>query len=180
MAGGAIAGGVSSSIMGLAATGIQVLQALNWMLMAVLAFSAVLLLWRGQTVGGLVQERIQLPPALQRKLNPGQRVNAAASLKAGLLWLFMPCGVLWAGFMLAYIAASPAQGALIMAVFALTSGAGLQLASSLRQSLTSRVGEVCMLRASGAIILLGLGIVLGRQAGLVLTPVWLQGVGLCL
>lgn len=178
--GGAVAGGVSSSLLGLASSGIQVFQAVNWMLMVVLAFSAVLLLWRGQSLGVLVQEKIHLPPALQRKLAPLQQPSPAASLKAGLLWLLMPCGVLWAGFMLAYLSGSPVQGALIMAVFATTSGAGLQLVSSLRQSLSSRVGDALVLRASGAIILLGLAIMLGRQVGLISNPLWLQGIGLCL
>ena len=89
-------------------------------------------------------------------------------------------GVLWAGFMLAYIAGSPLQGALIMAVFALTSGAGLQLVSSLRQALSGRVGDALMLRASGLIILLGLGVMLGRQAGFISSPVWMESMGFCL
>ena len=50
-AGGALAGGISSGVLGMASNGIQVFQALNWMLMSVLAFSAVLLLWRGQSLG---------------------------------------------------------------------------------------------------------------------------------
>jgi sulfite exporter TauE/SafE len=179
-AGGALAGGISSGVLGMASNGIQVFQALNWMLMSVLAFSAVLLLWRGQSLGVLVQERIQLPPALQRKLGAVQQVSPVASFKAGLLWLLMPCGVLWAGFMLAYIAGSPLQGALIMAVFALTSGAGLQLVSSLRQALSGRVGDALMLRASGLIILLGLGVMLGRQAGFISSPVWMESMGFCL
>ncbi|MFN7507483.1 MAG: hypothetical protein ACK5Q1_18195, partial [Limnobacter sp.] len=83
-------------------------------------------------------------------------------------------------FMLAYLSGSPVQGAIIMAVFAITSGAGLQLVSSLRQSLSGRLGDVQVLRASGAIILLGLAIMLGRQAGVLSTPAWLQGIGLCL
>jgi len=180
VAGGVLAGSVSSSLLGLASSGVQVFQAVNWMLMAVLAFSAVLLLMRGQSLGALVQQKIHLPPALERKLAPLQQPGPAASLKAGLLWLFMPCGVLWAGFMLAYLSGSPVQGAIIMAVFAITSGAGLQLVSSLRQSLSGRLGDVQVLRASGAIILLGLAIMLGRQAGVLSTPAWLQGIGLCL
>ena len=179
-AGGAIAGGVSSSVLGLAANGARVFQALNWMLMVVLFFSAVLLLWRGQPLGALVQQRIQLSPALQRRIGGAQKASAVSSLKAGLLWLFMPCGVLWAGLMLAYLAGSPLQGALVMAVFALTSGTGLQLFSRLRQTLATRAGESLMMRSSGAVILLGIGLMVGRQAGWVPTPVWLQGLGLCL
>jgi len=178
--GGALAGGMSAGVLGLAASGARVFAALNWMLMVVLFFSAVLLLWRGQPLGALVQQRIQLSPALQRRIGVAQKVSAARSLKAGLLWLFMPCGVLWAGLMLAYLAGSPLQGALVMAVFALTSGTGLQLFSRLRQTLATRVGDSLMMRSSGAVILLGMGLMVGRQAGWVPTPVWLQGLGFCL
>jgi sulfite exporter TauE/SafE len=178
--GGAVAGGVSASVLGLAANGARIFQAMNWMLMVVLFFSAVLLLWRGQPLGALVQQRIQLSPALQRRIGVAQKVSAASSLQAGLLWLFMPCGVLWAGLMLAYLAGSAFQGALVMAVFALTSGTGLQLFSRLRQTLAARVGDKLMMRSSGAVILLGIGLMVGRQAGWVPAPVWLQGLGFCL
>lgn len=178
--GGALAGGFSSNLLSFASTGAQVFQALNWMMMAVLVFSSVLLLWRGQTVGMLVQERVVLPPALQQRLGPIQNPGFAHALKAGLLWLFMPCGVLWAGLVLAYLGGSVFQGAVLMAVFAAASGAGLQLVSSLRQALSSHVGERFMLRASGAIVLFGIAIMLGRQVGLVPTPAWLGGIGLCL
>lgn len=178
--GGALAGGMSAGVLGLAASGARVFAALNWMLMVVLFFSAVLLLWRGQPLGALVQQRIQLSPALQRRIGVAQKVSTSRSLKAGLLWLFMPCGVLWAGIMLAYLAGSPLQGALVMAVFALTSGTGLQLFSRLRQTLATRVGDSLMMRSSGAVILLGMGLMVGRQAGWVPTPVWLQGLGFCL
>lgn len=177
--GGALAGGVSASMLGFASSGIQVFKALNWMMMVVLVFSAVLLLFRGQTVGALVQECVQLPAALQRKLGQAQHANPLISLKAGLLWLLMPCGVLWAGLMLAYVSGSVVQGALIMAVFAISSGAGLQLVSSLRQSLSVRVGDALMLRLSGAMVLLGLGTMLARQAGYISSPGWMQGIGLC-
>lgn len=178
--GGAIAGGISASVLGFASSGARVFEALNWMLMTVLFFSAVLLLWRGQSLGALVQQRIQLSPALQRRIGAVQKTSAASSLQAGLLWLFMPCGVLWAGLMLAYLAGSSFQGALVMAVFALTSGTGLQLFSRLRQTLATRVGDKLMMRSSGAVILLGIGLMVGRQAGWVPAPVWLQGLGFCL
>lgn len=180
VAGGALAGGSSSGVLSLASGGLQVFQAMNWMLMALLAFSAILLLCRGQSLGVLVQQRIHLPPSLERKLESVQRISPTASFKAGLLWLLMPCGVLWAGFMLAYISGSPIQGALIMAVFSVTSGAGLQFVSSLRASLAGRMSDTLMLRASGAVVLLGLGMMLGRQVGLISSPVWMEGIGLCL
>lgn len=178
--GGAVAGGISASVLGLASSGARVFAALNWMLMVVLFFSAVLLLWRGQPLGAMAQQRIQLSPALQRRIGVAHKASAASSLQAGLLWLFMPCGVLWAGLMLAYLAGSSFQGALVMAVFALTSGTGLQLFSRLRQTLAARVGDKLMMRSSGAVILLGIGLMVGRQAGWIPTPVWLHGLGFCL
>ncbi|HEX4855315.1 MAG TPA: sulfite exporter TauE/SafE family protein [Limnobacter sp.] len=179
-AGGVLAGGVSAGVVNMAASGLGLFKALNWMLMAVLLFSALLLLWRGQTLGTLVQERIQLSPALQRKLGGVQRPSAASALKAGLLWLLMPCGVLWAGLMLAYLSGSAFQGGLIMAVFAATSAAGLQLVSSLRKVMLNRAGEALVLRTSGGLLLLGLVLMAGRQAGLLPAPAWLQSLGLCL
>lgn len=178
--GGILAGGLSASVLGLAVSGARVFAALNWMLMGVLFFSAILLLWRGQPLGALVQQRIQLSPALQHRLGRVQKASAGGSLMAGLLWLLMPCGVLWAGFVLAYLSGSPLQGGLVMAVFALTSGTGLQLFSRLRQTLATRVGDRLMMRSSGAVILLGIGLMVGRQAGWVPTPVFLQGLGFCL
>jgi uncharacterized protein len=178
--GGAAAGGASASMIALAVRGLGVFRALHWMLMAILVFSALLLILRGQTLGALVQERIRLPVALQRKLGTVQQPTASSSLKAGLLWLLMPCGVLWAALMLAYLAASPLQGGLIMGIFACVSGLGLQLVNSLRRLIGQRGGDAVLMRASGGVLLLGLVLIAARQVDIVSTPLWLQSLGFCL
>ncbi|HEX4878782.1 MAG TPA: sulfite exporter TauE/SafE family protein [Limnobacter sp.] len=178
--GGALAGGVSSGVLGLARLGASLFQALHWMLMAVLFFSAMLLVWRGQSLGMLLQERIHLPPALARKLNQPPRTTPRQAFKAGLLWLLMPCGVLWAAWMLAYLSGSAVQGALVMAVFAGVGGAGLQMVTTLRQALGTQAGEAMLMRASGGLILVGLALMLARQVGWVASPMWMQSLGLCL
>lgn len=179
-AGGVLAGGASAGMIHLAVKGLALFQALNWMLMAVLVFSACLLLWRGQTLRTLVQEQVHLPPALRRKLGNMPQASGLHSLKAGLLWLLMPCGVLWAALMLAYLGSSAWQGAVLMAVFAVTSGVGLHLFASLRRRLAHHAGESVMLRTSGGLLLMGVALMAGRQAGLISSPVWLQSAGFCL
>jgi sulfite exporter TauE/SafE len=49
---------------------------------------------------------------------------------AGVLWAALPCGLLYSALMLAALADTPLHGAAVMAVFALASGAGLQLGVS--------------------------------------------------
>ena len=46
---------------------------------------------------------------------------------AGALWSLLPCGLLYAALMLAALADTPLDGAGVMALFALSSGAALQL-----------------------------------------------------
>jgi sulfite exporter TauE/SafE len=49
---------------------------------------------------------------------------------AGALWALLPCGLLYAALMLAALADTPLDGAGVMALFALSSGAALQLGAS--------------------------------------------------
>lgn len=50
---------------------------------------------------------------------------------AGALWALLPCGLLYSALMLAALADTPAQGAAVMATFAVASGAGLHFGSTL-------------------------------------------------
>lgn len=43
----------------------------------------------------------------------------------GVLWTFMPCGLLWSALLVASLTGGPLQGALAMSLFALGSGVGL-------------------------------------------------------
>jgi len=49
---------------------------------------------------------------------------------AGAMWSLLPCGLLYAALMLAALADTPLDGAGVMALFALSSGAALQLGAS--------------------------------------------------
>jgi sulfite exporter TauE/SafE len=59
---------------------------------------------------------------------------------AGALWALLPCGLLYAALMLAALADSAGGGAAVMAVFALTSGAVLQIGVTLGRRLGTRSG----------------------------------------
>ncbi|MCW5657782.1 MAG: sulfite exporter TauE/SafE family protein [Burkholderiaceae bacterium] len=59
---------------------------------------------------------------------------------AGVLWALLPCGLLYAALMLAALADSAVGGAAVMAVFALASGAVLQVGAILGQRLGTRSG----------------------------------------
>lgn len=89
------------------------------------------LLWQGRQPGWL--DRLgreghrqagaaapsSVPSGWQRMVGPGR---AAA---AGTLWFAWPCGLLQSALMVAALANSPAQGALVMAVFAMASSLAL-------------------------------------------------------
>ena len=59
---------------------------------------------------------------------------------AGALWALLPCGLLYAALMLAALADTALEGAAVMAVFALASGAVLQFGASLGRRLGTRSG----------------------------------------
>lgn len=66
--------------------------------------------------------------------------STAGVLATGALWVSMPCGLLYSALMLAGLANGPAQGAGVMALFAVGSGASLVLAPWLWQRLRSGAG----------------------------------------
>lgn len=89
------------------------------------AASCVMLLALGLYLAGLFArfaavERMgqglwrRVQPLLARVL-PIRSVGSA--LAAGVLWGFLPCGLVYSGVVLALASASPAQGALVMAAF---------------------------------------------------------------
>lgn len=59
---------------------------------------------------------------------------------AGLLWVFMPCGLLWSALLVASLTASPWEGALAMGLFATASSIGLVLMPVLMARLGSAQG----------------------------------------
>ena len=77
-------------------------------------------LW-AQTMGRYTWQRIQ---AIATRLGP---TRTSIPLISGLFWGFLPCGLLYSALVVAALSAQPWQGALVMATFALTSGAVLAL-----------------------------------------------------
>ncbi|WP_395137509.1 sulfite exporter TauE/SafE family protein [Schlegelella aquatica] len=59
---------------------------------------------------------------------------------AGLLWVLLPCGLLYSALMVAALAPGAGQGALVMAAFAFGSALGLQVGPMLWQRFGARAG----------------------------------------
>jgi uncharacterized protein len=78
-----------------------------------------------------------------------------APLAAGLLWTFLPCGLLYSALMVAALGATAWEGALAMAVFALGSAIGLQLMPLVWQRLKglgAAVQGAWAVRSAGAVL----------------------------
>lgn len=102
-------------------TGLQLMLLLLglWMLLRG-RLPEALQVWLENTGGARVAGQAGADQAVRMRL-PGE-VKAAG---LGLLWPVLPCGLLHAALLLAGIASSAAEGAAVMAVFALTSTVGL-------------------------------------------------------
>jgi len=148
----AAAGAVAAaSVSSLAATGtaVAVLRPI-WTLVHVAALALGLwLLWRGRQpawMAALGHARpapvTAVPPGAWRVL--AGPVRGAA---AGLGWVAMPCGLLQSALLVAALANTAAQGALVMAGFAAASGLGLALGPALWWRLAALTG-----RPGGALI----------------------------
>ncbi|MDI9332137.1 MAG: sulfite exporter TauE/SafE family protein [Alphaproteobacteria bacterium] len=122
------------------------------------AFALVMglwLIWRAelpiwaQALGRFTWQRIQV---WARRLGSARVV---APLLTGVLWALLPCGLLYSALVVAALAAHPAQGAGVMAVFALSSGAVLTLGPwvLLRWGYHIRVPNVGMRLAGSALSL---------------------------
>lgn len=153
IAGYAAAGaGVSAVFGGLALLGSQV-QALRpfWMLLqaAILGWGLVLMLAGRQPLWAA-----RLGLAATRRLQPWA-ASPPRRLLLGAAWALMPCGLLYSALMLAALASNPAEGAGVMALFALGSAPGLLAAPWLWQRLRHRLdGLRCELgsRIAGALL----------------------------
>jgi uncharacterized protein len=142
----AAAGAVAASVLGATrwlADGAQWLRPLWALLQAGVLVAGLWLLWQGRLplgwdrftrpVSNIGDDRaasgtVALPW-------PKRTRAAAAGLGVGLLWVAIPCGVLHAAVAVAALASTPAEGAGVMAAFALTSSlalvAGPQLAAGI-------------------------------------------------
>ncbi len=105
---------------------------------------------------------------LWAKVGPYVRHNSGLFI-AGVLWVFMPCGLLWSALLVASLTASPWEGALAMFAFATASSIGLLLVPGLMARLRAvqRPGRDWGTRLAGAVLvftaLAALGMDLGRQ-----------------
>lgn len=93
---------------------------------------------------------------LWMRLQPVQR-RSGGVFTVGMLWAFMPCGLLYSALLVASLSGGPVQGALAMALFALASGVPLAAAPALLQRLR-RLGDGVRkdfgTRASGLVLAL--------------------------
>jgi sulfite exporter TauE/SafE len=93
------------------------------------------------------------------------RVRPAVSARggvfaAGVLWAFLPCGLLYSALLVASLSGGPLQGALAMALFAIGSGVSLSLAPPLLARLQqsgNRWRQDWGTRAAGALLVLAAG-----------------------
>jgi sulfite exporter TauE/SafE len=105
---------------------------------------------------------------LWAQVSPYARHHGSLFL-AGLLWVFMPCGLMWSALLVASLTASPWEGALAMLLFATASSIGLVLMPVLMAGLRSAQGpgKDWGTRLAGAVLvfaaLAALGMDLGRQ-----------------
>jgi len=140
MAGYAAGGAVAAGAMQGLAVGSAHLPALHplWLLLhaIVLAWGLVLAAAGRQPVWALRAGRAIAHST--RSLKP----STAGVFALGSLWVAMPCGLLYSALMLAALANGPAQGAFVMALFAVGSGLSLWLAPWLLLRLGWRVGAL--------------------------------------
>ena len=94
----------------------------------------LLLIWQAKQPVWLDQSAQNLWAKI-RKLN--LNMGKVAPVGVGVLWAFMPCGLLYSALMVAALTGNALEGALTMACFALGSGLSLGLAPGLLLKLKS-------------------------------------------
>jgi sulfite exporter TauE/SafE len=134
LAGRLLAYALAGALVGLAVQSLHwLVDATAWlkpiwtMVQVMLVGLGLWLLFNGDLPPSLLQwtERLGRPRASDVAL---PKVHLPGELKAvglGLLWPLLPCGLLHAALALAALASTPLEAAQVMAVFALTSSAGL-------------------------------------------------------
>jgi sulfite exporter TauE/SafE len=151
MAAGALVGFVGAALFGalLGAAGTVVLRVVAAALIATTGLQLLLgrpLLAVFERGGARVWR--QLAPLARGLLPPRDTSHALA---VGLLWGFLPCGLVYAQLAVAAASGSAWQGGVLMAAFGLGTSVGLSVVSALLQSLgLARVPR----RAAGALLLL--------------------------
>lgn len=113
----------AASVQGLGwmSTHVAALRPLWTLMHAAALLLGLALLWQGRQPAWM-QGAAQWVWAAVRRVVPTQGSAPAA---VGVLWALMPCGLLYSALMVAALAGTPWQGALVMAAFAAGSGAVL-------------------------------------------------------
>ncbi|WP_295540898.1 sulfite exporter TauE/SafE family protein [uncultured Thiohalocapsa sp.] len=153
---GALAGGVGAL---LAQSGV-----LHWGQRTLYGLAAVMMIalglylggwWRGLVVieraGGLLWRHLE---PLGRRLLPIRSVGRA--LAVGLVWAWLPCGLVYSVLILALGTGSPVQGALLMLAFGLGTLPNL-LGIGLLAGAAARYLEAIWLRRAAGLLVLGFG-----------------------
>ncbi|MEI7784211.1 MAG: sulfite exporter TauE/SafE family protein [Betaproteobacteria bacterium] len=83
----------------------------------------------------------------------GGLASAAAPLTLGLVWAFLPCGLLYAALLVAALSPGLWQGGLVMALFALGSSLSLWAGPWLWRRLSPQGGSRWAMRLAGALLL---------------------------
>lgn len=120
----------------------------------------LIMLLRGDQPGWMVGGAAVLWRWVTQRVRPLQASPSwTRSLLMGLIWVFWPCGLLYSALTLAALSASPWQGAITMACFALGGGVVLSAMPWVWQKLqSSRQGESAQrmrhwgIRAAGAVL----------------------------
>ena len=84
---------------------------------------------------------------------PGKPASAAAPLMLGVAWSLLPCGLLYSALLVAALSANPAQGAGVMALFAVGSGLSLMAGPWLWLRLRGPGSGQWAIRLAGAALL---------------------------
>lgn len=123
--------------------------------------------WLGQIGRQSSVATLAVPGAGRPVLSAPARVGML-----GLAWVAWPCGLLQSALLTAGLASGPAAGALVMASFAISSGAGLVLGPGLLLQALGTRGVAWAVRLSGLALIAASGWALGHGA-------WLQVAALC-
>lgn len=155
---------VSVDAIAWASTHLKLFKPFWFMLQFAVLLLGLALLRQGRQPAVLQQLALRVSRFMQRRTSLHAVLHWPAPLRAalsGMLWIFMPCGLLYAAVMVAVLADSPVQGAGVMIAFGLGSAVsmGLLLGSvwpRLRAWIESRgVGAEAL-----AVRVAGLGLVL--------------------
>lgn len=151
-----------------------------WTLVHVAALAlGMFLLWRGRQPAWMERLGSTRVDEVAHRGGRWQVMRGPArSAGIGLAWVAWPCGLLQSALLVASLANSPWQGALVMGGFAATSAAGLVLGPTLWYRLSGGRGSA-WLSAESAVRLAGLALVLA--SGWALTHgLWTRFIAWCM